>query len=52
MMASFFEMYGTKLDLWCVLLFVEIFADFHYLVQVVLLAVYFNSFFMLSSLDI
>ena len=50
--ASFFEVGGTKFDIRTVLGLVEILADFHDLVKVILLAVDLNSLLVHASLDI
>lgn len=52
MMASFFEVEGAELDIRCVLLLVQIFANLHYLVQVVLLAIDLDRLLVLARLDI
>mmetsp|Transcript_42469 Transcript_42469/g.56020 ORF Transcript_42469/g.56020 Transcript_42469/m.56020 type:complete len:220 (-) Transcript_42469:1705-2364(-) len=51
-MASLFKVGGAELDLRSVLLLVEVFADFHDLIQVVLLAIDINCFFMLTRLNV
>jgi hypothetical protein len=51
-MSMLFEILCAKLDLWRVFGFFKVFANFHNLVQVVSLAVDFDSFFEFVCLDV
>lgn len=50
--ASFFEVSSAKLNIRCMLLLVEVLANLHDLIQVILLAVNLNCFLVLTRLHI
>jgi len=50
--ASFFEVSSAKLNIRCMLLLVEVLANLHDLIQVILLAINLNCFLVLTRLHI